>query len=274
MKKSIMLAAAGFAATILLSQADVVNAAEIKVMSSIGLHEIMEDLGPKFEQVSGHKLAITFAPAGKIVNRVQGGETADVVIIPGEWINKFVKEGKAAAGDVTAIALGDIGVVVRKGTPRPNIWSSEAFKRTLLAAKSIAYSNPASGGASGPHFTKVLERLGIANEMKAKTILVITPEEVGILVANGTAEIGVQQFQLLMSIADIELVGPLPSALQETIVFSAAIMADTKNAEAAKALVNFLHTPEAAAVIKANGLAPGTDSIKIAVRTENKETAN
>ena len=84
--------------------------------------------------------------------------------------------------------------------------------------------------------------------MKAKTILVITPEEVGILVANGTAEIGVQQFQLLMSIADIELVGPLPSALQETIVFSAAIMADTKNAEAAKALVNFLRTPEAAAV--------------------------
>jgi molybdate transport system substrate-binding protein len=162
-------------------------------------------------------------------------------------------------------------VVVRKGTPRPNIWSSEAFKRTLLAAKSIAYSNPALGGASGPHFAEVLERLGIANEMKAKTILVITPEEVGILVANGTAEIGVQQFQLLMSIADIELVGPLPSALQETIVFSAAIMADTKNAEAAKALVNFLRTPEAATVIKANGMDQVTNSIKIAVRTENEE---
>ena len=110
--------------------------------------------------------------------------------------------------------------------------------------------------------------------MKAKTILVITPEEVGILVANGTAEIGVQQFQLLMSIADIELVGPLSVELQETLVFSAAIMADTKNAEAAKALVNFLRTPEAAAVIKANGLAPGTDSTTIAVRTENEATSN
>ena len=110
--------------------------------------------------------------------------------------------------------------------------------------------------------------------MKAKTILVITPEEVGILVANGTAEIGVNQFQILMSIAGIELVGPLPSALQETIVFSTAILADTKNAEAAKALVNFLRTPEAAAVLKAKGMDPGTDSIKIAVRTENEETAN
>jgi molybdate transport system substrate-binding protein len=276
MKNSIMLAAAGFAATMLLSQAGVVNAAEIKVMSANGLQEVMENLGPKFERVSGHKLAITFATLGVVVKRVQDGETADVVIIPREGINNFVKDGNVAAGNVTVIAHGEIAVAVRKGAPKPDIWSLEALKRTLLAAKSITYIDPALGSESGIHVADQIERLGIANEMKAKTVLAKTAKDVGILVANGTAEIGVAQFQVLVSIAGIELVGPLSVELQETLVFSAAIMAVAKDAEAAKALVNFLHTPEAAAVIKANGLAPGTgtDSTKIVMRTENEETAN
>jgi molybdate transport system substrate-binding protein len=271
MKNSIMLAAAGFAATMLLSQAGVVNAAEIKVMSANGLQEVMENLGPKFERVSGHKLAITFATLGVVVKRVQDGETADVVIIPREGINNFVKDGNVAAGNVTVIAHGEIAVAVRKGAPKPDIWSLEALKRTLLAAKSITYIDPALGSASGIHVADQIERLGIANEMKAKTVLAKTAKDVGILVANGTAEIGVAQFQVLVSIAGIELVGPLSVELQETLVFSAAIMAGAKNAEAAKALVNFLHTPEAAAVIREKGMHPGTDSIKIAVRTENEE---
>jgi molybdate transport system substrate-binding protein len=274
MKNSIMLAAAGFAATMLLSQAGVVNAAEIKVMSANGLQEVMENLGPKFERVSGHKLAITFATLGVVVKRVQDGETADVVIIPREGINNFVKDGNVAAGNVTVIAHGEIAVAVRKGAPKPDIWSLEALKRTLLAAKSITYIDPALGSESGIHVADQIERLGIANEMKAKTVLAKTAKDVGILVANGTAEIGVAQFQVLVSIAGIELVGPLSVELQETLVFSAAIMAGAKNAEAAKALVNFLHTPEAAAVIREKGMHPGTDSIKIAVRTENEETAN
>jgi|ERR1039458_913740 molybdate transport system substrate-binding protein len=278
MKKSIMLAAAGFATTMLLSQASVVNAAEIKVMSSVGLHEIMEDLGLKFERVSGHKLAITFATGGGVVKRVQDGEPADVVIITREGIDNLVKDGKAASGDITVIARGDIGVAVRKGAPKIDIWSSDAFKRTLLAAKSITYADPALGNASGIHVAEVIERLGLANEIKAKTVLAKNLNDVGILVANGTAEIGMAQFQALMSIAGIDLVGPLPGDLQETLVFSAAIMAGAKNAEAAKALVNFLRTPEAAAVIKANGLAPGpgtgTDSTKRVMPTENEETAN
>jgi|ERR1039458_9110323 molybdate transport system substrate-binding protein len=271
MKNSIMLTAAGFVATMLLSQAGVVNAAEVEVMSANGLQEIMENLGPKFERVSGHKLAITFATLGGVVKRVQNGETADVVIIPVEGIDNFVKDGKTAADNVTAIALSDIAVVVRKGAPKPDIWSLEAFKRTLLAAKSITYADPALGGASGIHFAEVIERLGLANEIKAKTVLAKTAKDVGILVANGTAEIGVNQFQTLILIPNIELVGPLPGALYQKTVFSAAIMAGAKNAEAAKALVNFLHTPEAAAVIREKGMHPGTDSIKIAVRTENEE---
>jgi len=132
------------------------------------------------------------------------------------------------------------------------------LKRTLLAAKSIAYVDPASGGASGIHFAKVLDRLGIANEIRSKTVFPNpqTPAEVGVVVANGEAEIGVHLIQELMSVAGIDLVGPLPGDLQATTVFSAAIMTGAKDVAAAKALVDFLRTPEAAAVIKAKGMEP------------------
>jgi molybdate transport system substrate-binding protein len=132
------------------------------------------------------------------------------------------------------------------------------LKRALLAAKSISYVNPASGGASGIHFAKVLDRLGIANEMKSKTVFPNpqTPAAVGVVVANGEAEIGVHIVQEVISVAGIEIVGPLPGDLQNTIVFAAAIMGGTESAEAAKALVSFLRTPEAAAVIKTKGMEP------------------
>jgi molybdate transport system substrate-binding protein len=164
-----------------------------------------------------------------------------------------VKDGKAAAGNVTVVAQSGIGVAVRKGAPKPDISSPEALKRTLLAAKSITYGEP----ASGIHFAKVLDRLGIANEMKSKTVFPkapLTASAFGDLVANGEAEIGVNQYQVLISVAGIELVGPLPGDLQDTTVFAAAVMDSAKNVDVAKALVNFLHTPEAAAVIKAKGM--------------------
>jgi molybdate transport system substrate-binding protein len=233
------------------------EAAEIKVLSANGMRVVMEDLGPKFERATGHKLAITVAALGAIVKRVQDGETADVVIIPQQGVDSLVKDGKAVAGDVTVIARSGIGVVVRKGAPKPDISSPEALKRTLLAAKSISYANPAEGGAGGIHFAKVLDRLGIANEMKSKTVFPKTGLS-ALLVANGEAEIGVTQIQDVISRAGVDLVGPLPGDLQETIVFAAAIMAGAKNSEASKALVDFLRTPEAAAVIKTKGLEPAT----------------
>jgi molybdate transport system substrate-binding protein len=132
------------------------------------------------------------------------------------------------------------------------------LKRTLLAAKSISYVDPASGGASGIHFATVLDRLGIADEIKAKTIFpnAKTPAEVGALVANGEAEIGVHVVVELISVAGIDLVGPLPGDLQNTIVFSAAIMTGAKDAAAAKALIDFLRTADAAKVMKSKGMDP------------------
>ena len=151
-----------------------------------------------------------------------------------------------------------IAALIIKGAARPDISSPEALRGALLAAKSITYANPAGGGAAGIHFAKVLDRLGIANEMKSKTVFHPRADETGILVANGEAEIGVNQIQVLMPVAGIEIVGPLPGDLQDNIVFSAAIMTGTNNAEASKALVAFLRTPEAAAVMKSKGMEPAT----------------
>ena len=237
------------------------EAAEVKVLAAFGIRPVMEDLGPKFERASGHQLAITFDSGPATVKRVQGGETADVVIIPRERIDGFVKDGKAAAGNVTVVARSrGLGVAIRKGAPKPDISSPEALKRTLLAAKSITYPDPARGTATGTHFAKVLDRLGIANEMKQKTVFpkIAGGAAVGALVANGEAEIGVLQGQVLISVAGIELVGLLPDDLQNAVVFAAAIMAGANDIEASKALVNFLRTPEAAAVIKAKGMEPAT----------------
>jgi molybdate transport system substrate-binding protein len=252
------VAAASIGFVFLVALGTNAQATELKVLSAIGMQSVMEDLGPKFERATGHKLVISFATAGATAKRVQGGEMIDVVIIPQPGINEFVKDGKAVAGNVVVLARSGIVVAVRKGASKPDISSPEALKHTLLAAKSISYVDPASGGASGIHFAKVLDRLGIANEMKSKTVFPNpkTPADVGVLVANGEADIGVHLIQELVSVAGIDIVGPLPGDLQNTTVFSAAIMSSAKDIELSKELVNFLRTTEAAAVIKAKGMEP------------------
>ena len=256
MKIRSLVAAANIGFMFLLVVGIAAEAAEIKVLSARGIRPIMEDLGPKFERATGHKLAITFTTLGDAVKRVQDGETADVAVIPRQGIDRFVKDGKAAADNVSVIARSSIGVAVRKGAPKPDISSPEALKRTLLAASSITYPNPAHGAASGIHFAKMLDRLGIANEMKSKTIFLPKAGPVGILVANGEAEIAVHQLQELIPVAGIEIVGPLPGDLQDTLVFAVAIMGGTKDIAASKTLVDFLRTPESARIIKAKGMEP------------------
>jgi len=255
-----LVAAANIGFMFLLVLGIKAEAAELKVLSAIGMQSVMENLAPKFERATGHKVAISFATAGAIVKRVQGGDAPDVVIIPRQGIDTLVKDGKAAEDNVTVLARSGIVVVVRKGAAKPDISSPDALKRALLDAKSISYVDPASGGASGIHFAKVLDGLGIANEMKSKTVYPNpkTPAEVGVLVANGEAEIGIHLTQELISVAGIDVVGPLPGDLQNIVVFAAAIVADAGNAEASKAWVNFLRTPEAAIVIKAKGMEPAT----------------
>ncbi len=239
-------------------------AVEIKVLAAIPIRAVMENLGPKFESATGHKLAIKFASLGRVLKVIEDGETADVVIVPEEGIDSLVKEGKVKAGNVTVFARAGVGLAVRKGMPMPDISSLEALKRTLLAAKSIAYSNPSWGGVSGAQFARALDRLGIADEMKTKTIFPEGPggDGLGMLLANGTAEIAVHHIQELSRVPGIAIVGPLPPDLQNTIVFSAVIMAQAKNIEVAKNLVDFLCTPEAATLIKAKGMEPAISRLR------------
>jgi len=255
MKINSLVRAAGLTCLLPLLQSITAEAAELKVLSAIAMQKTVEDLGPKFEQTTGHKLTIEFATLGTIVKRVQGGDTVDVVIAPQQGIDTLVKDGKAVAGNVTELARTGISVAIRKGAPRPDISSPEALKRTLLAAKSISFTPPAGGGASGIHFANVLDRLGIADQMKSKTVFPKTVA-VGAVIANGEAEIGVQQNQELVSVAGIEIIGPLPGDLQATIVLSAAIMTSAKDAVASKALIDFMRTPEAAMIIKEKGMEP------------------
>lgn len=241
----------------LLGLVTAAQSAEVKVLCAYGMQSVIEDLGPKFERASGHKLAITFATGGATVKRARDGEAADIVIAPRQGIDGLVKDGKAAADNVTALASTGISVAIRKGAARPDISSPEGLRRALVAAKSITYLNPADGGASGIHFAKVLDRLGIAGEVKSKTVFAPNTGAVGALVARGEVEIGVIQYQLLFSIPGIEIIGPLPGDLQDTTVFSGAIMGGATDREASRALINFLLSSEAAAVIKAKGMEPG-----------------
>jgi molybdate transport system substrate-binding protein len=258
MRIRLLVAAAKIAFMFLLLVRITAQAPDVKVLSGGGFREVMADLGSKFERATGHKLAITFGSAGAVVKRVQDGETADVVILAQQGIDRLVKEGRAAAGDVTVVARASTGVAVRKGAHKPDISSPEALKSALLAAKSITYSDPVGGSTSGIHFVKVLDRLGIANEMKSKTILPSRGGASGDLVANGEAEIVVDLFPLLIAVPGIELIGPLPGDLQDIIVVAAVVVAGAKETEASKALINFLRTPEAVAVIKARGMEPAT----------------
>ena len=232
------------------------NAAEIKVLCAIAMQQLVEDLGPKFERASGHRLVVTIATLGPALKRVQDGETYDLAWLPTRGIESLVKDGKAiAAGPIVARTV--IGVAVRKGAAKPDISSPEAFKGAMLAAKSITHGNPAYGGLSGIYIVKMFERLEIAEEMKLKTVLLDKAGLAGVFVANGEAEIVVQPLQELTVVAGLDIVGPLPGDLQDTVTYPVAIMADAKDAEPSNSLIKFLRTPEAMLVIKAMGMEPG-----------------
>jgi len=252
-----LAAAACFGLSLLFYQTPMAKAAEIKVLCAIALQQLMEDLGPKFDKATKHNLSVTIAPLGQALKRLQDGEAYDVVILPQRGIEAIAKDGKIVTRTVTGIAVTRIGVGVRKGASKPDISTSEAFKNVMLSAKSITHGNPAYGGISGVHVVKVLERLGITEQMKVKTVLLDKAGLAGVLVADGRAEIVIQPIQELVVVPGIEVVGPLPEELQDTVTYQAAITPDAKGVEALMMLIAFLRNPESIAVIKAMGMEPG-----------------
>ena len=239
---------------LVVAQSALAAAADLKVLTTPALTEVWHELGPKFE-ATGHKLTIVYAASGAIGKRVTEGETADLLVSTPAGIDSLIKGGKVSDGANISIASSGTGVAVLKGAPKPDISTPEAFKRALLAAKAVAYTDPTSGGASGVHLAKVLDRLGIANEVNAKAKLG-RGVPAGSFVVKGEADIAIQQIPELLGVQGVELVGPLPGDLQNVTTFAVGIPVGTPHGDGAKALVRFLQTPESAAVIKKHGLDP------------------
>ena len=226
--------------------------AKIKLMVSNSMRGVLDDLLPVFERASGHHVEVSYDPAKLMMERVGRGESADAIILGGGAIEDLVKQKKVTPASKRVVASCGVGLAVRAGAPKPDIGSVDAFKRALLAAKSIAWTQQ---GASGIYFTGLIEKLGIADQIKAKAARQ-AGGLIGELVAEGKAELAVQQIPELLAVRGVELVGPLPKEIQQTTVSSAGIFAGSKNAEAAEALLAFLKTRESAAVFKAKGLEP------------------
>ena len=251
MNKPLATAVVGFAA--LMTTASI-RAAEIKVLASNGVRAALEELAPAFERETGHKLVIGFGLAAAVKRRIEAGEAFDLAIITGAGIDDLAKQGKVDAGSRAAIARSGVGIGIKKGAPRPDIGTADAFKRTLLAAKSIAW---AKEGQSGVYFAGLLERMGIAGEMKPKAVLAPSGAAVGKLVAGGEVQFGVILVNELIAAPGVEVLGPLPAELQNYTVFHAGVGVGSKDSSAAKALIKFLTTPAAGAVFKAKGQEAG-----------------
>ncbi|MEK7877272.1 MAG: substrate-binding domain-containing protein [Pseudomonadota bacterium] len=229
------------------------GAAGIKVLCSNSSRAVMSELLPAFERASGHKITISYLTAVQALSHIRDGATADAIILNAPSIDELAAQGRIAAGSRRTLARCGIGIAVRAGVPKPDIGSVEAFKRALLDAKSIAHTEV---GASGIHFVGLIERLGIAAQVKAKA-RTRPGGLIGELVASGEAELAVQQIPELMAVAGIEVVGPLPPEVQLTTTVTAAVFANAAQADAARAFLAFLSTPAAARVFKAHGLEPG-----------------
>ena len=223
-------------------------ATEIKVLSSIATREAYNELVPLFERDTGHTIVTTWAGTVDIMKRLSaGGEVHDLVVLSGVELDDLIKLGKIAAGSRVDIAKSGIGVAVRAGAPKPDIGSADALKRTLLAAKTVGYTS----GPSGVYMAGLIERMGIAGEIKPKHRGVPSG---GTIVASGDCEIGFQQISELVHIKGIDYVGPLPPDVQRVTIFATGIPAGASNPDGARALVKFLTTPANAAVIRKHGL--------------------
>jgi len=243
-------------AVLTLTATEPARAAEIRVLSSNATKTLLEEFGPMFERASGHRVTLGFGTSQQVAKRVESGEPADLVVITPEAIDQLAKDNKVVPGSRVEIARSLVGIAVRSGAPHPDIRTPDALKKTLLAAKSVTFSDPATGATSGVHTAKVMERLGIAAEMKVKYVLG-DGSSTGPIVARSDAEMAIQQISALKPYSGIDIVGPLPDELQLVTILSAGIGAAGQSRNAVQEFIRYMRTPEAAAVIRAKGLEPG-----------------
>jgi molybdate transport system substrate-binding protein len=229
------------------------RAGEVKLLCAVALQPAVDVLVPDFEKSSGHKITIAYGNAGAIQQRFLKGEAADLIINAAPLMEQLRAQGKVLAGDRIIVAKVGVSAFVRKGAAKPDMSSTDTFKRSMLVAKSIIYPDPAGGGASGIYMAKLLERLGIAAEMKPKTMLSPSANVLYASVASGDAEIGFNQISEVLAQPSVEFAGPLPPEIQNYTQFSPGLVTGTSQADAAKALVTFLTSPAAKTVLRAKG---------------------
>lgn len=248
--KALKVAAIGLA---LMFAPTVANAAEIKVVSSVGVKLALDKLAPQFEGANEHKLKLNYGTAVPLKRQIDAGDSFDVLILTPPMIEELAKTGKVA-GTPTNIARIGIGVAIRAGTPKPDISTVDAFKRTLINAKSIAYSKE---GQSGTAIAAVIERLGLTAQLKDKTVLETRSGMAAATVVEGKAELAFTLISEILPIAGAEFAGPLPAEIQTYVVFTAGVASGIKDAAAAQSFINFLKSPAAIPVLKASGMEPG-----------------
>ncbi len=254
-RRSLITRVAAALGALMLSGA-IAHAAEVKVLTSVALKSVLDELAPVFEKKTGDKLVIDYGLAAELKKRIEGGERADLIILTRAMMEDLLKQKKLTADGLVNIAGTPVAVAARAGAAKPDISTVEAFKQALLATKSIVYADPAKGGLSGVVAARAIEHLGIAEQMKAKTILVPGAQS-GDVVAKGEAELGIAQASEIVPVAGAQLVGPLPGELAVMTLFTGGIGAESGSVPAVKALIEFLTGPEAAPSFKAKGFEAG-----------------
>jgi molybdate transport system substrate-binding protein len=233
------------------------KAAEINAFISTAIKSATDEILPPFERESGNTIHALYAPPGALLRHFEAGEPADIFLTGSEAIDQLIGEGKILPGR-TDLATTGIGICVKKGAPRPDVSTPEAFERALVAATSVAYVAPSGGSVTGPHIQAVFQKLGIADQMAAKTKFAAGGPNgrVSVLVSSGEAEIGLQQVSELLSNPEVEVIGMLPGDLQQITIYSAGITTSAKEIDGSRAMIKALTTPAAVAIFKSKGLDP------------------
>src|SRR5712672_2306026 len=240
------VAVAGYLSALVVGTA---NSAEITVVAGAGpLPDVLGTLMPMFESATGNKVKISFKGGPEVASDVKQG-AADLVITGTEQVDDLAKSGDVAGDGKTLLMISKVGIAVKAGAPKPDVSTPDKFKAALMAAKTVGYSQ----GASGRHVQTVVEKLGIADAVKAKAVIA-QGRPVGAAIASGEAEIGMQQVAELRPVAGIDVIGELPADLQKQIPYSAGIAAKAKDAATARALVGFLRSEAALDVLKRKGM--------------------
>jgi molybdate transport system substrate-binding protein len=236
----------------MLSMSGVTSAAEITILTSQGVNSAVQDLAPAFERATGHKVIVSFVSTPAFNQMVNSNAPADLIAQGPDVVDDLIGKGKVAAGSRVDFARAGVGVAVKAGAPKPDIGTVEAFRRAMLDAKSIAYART---GYSGVHAAKVMERLGIADAIKGKVKLV-DGVPVAKIVAEGGAEVGLQQINVILPVAGADYVGPLPAELQGYVPFAMGMLTVAKEPAVAKAFMQFAAAPENAALLRKSGMEP------------------